>query len=220
MMGQIIFAEQGSVEWKQARCGHVTASRMADALSILKKGGDSAARKKIKARIIAEILTGEPQDDDIGNLAAVRRGKEFEAQARTTYELQTGTMVDIVGFVRHLTIARFGCSPDGLVGSKGMTEFKVPLPTTHIEYLLAGGLPDDYEPQVHSGLSCNEDRDWCDFMSFCPEMPEHLQAFIVRVPRNPTRIAEIEDGVIEFNGQIDAIVEQLQAKGAAYVAGA
>lgn len=209
-MGQIICAEQGTIEWKQARCGHVTASRMADALSMLKKGGDSAARKKIKARIVAEILTGEPQDDDIGNLFAVKRGKEFESQARTAYELKTGNMVDVVGFVQHATIERYGCSPDGFVGTDGMVELKVPLPTTHIEYILEGVLPNDYEPQVHAGLSCCEDRAYNDFVSFCPEMPENLQCFIVRVPRDPARIAEIEDGVIEFNRGIDEIVEKLR----------
>lgn len=211
-MGRMHFVEQGSDAWKKLRSGKVTASRMDDALNILKKGGDSAARKKIKARIIAEILTGVPQDDDIGNIAAVRRGKEFEAQARTSYEMKTGNMVDVCGFIDHLTIPRYGFSPDGIVGTKGITEFKVPLPTTHIEYLLDGTLPDDYEPQVNAGLSCCEDRDWIDFMSFCPEMPDYLQTLIVRVERNPVRIAEIEDGVIEFNGQIDAIVEKLMGK--------
>jgi hypothetical protein len=41
-------------------------------------------------------------------------------------------------------------------------------------------------------------------------MPPNLRSFIVRVERNPVRIAEIEDGVIEFNGSIDAIVEKLR----------
>ena len=209
-MGKITYAQQGTEEWKQLRAGFCTGSKMADALWTLKNGDDSAARKKYKAQKIAELLTGEPQDADIGNLYAIRRGNEFEAQARTAYELKTGNMVDIVSFVQHATIPRMGCSPDGLVGSDGIVEFKVPLPTTHIEYMLANVLPADYEPQVHTELACCEDRQWNDFMSFCPEMPERLQCFIVRVERNPMRIAEIEDGVLAFNRSIDETVEKLR----------
>jgi hypothetical protein len=167
--------------------------------------------------LIAEILTGEPQTNNLDQVYAIQRGKEFEPQARLEYELKTGNMVDVCGFIQHATIPRMGASPDGVVGSEGVVEFKVPLPTTYIEYYLQwlenpSFLPDEYEPQVYTELSCAEDCGWCDFMPFCPEMPIGLRSFIVRVPRNPVRIAEIEDGVIEFNGQIDAIVERLTAK--------
>jgi len=216
-MGKMILAEQGSPEWKQARAGFCTGSKMADALSLLKKGGESAARKKYKAQLIAEILTGEPQGETLDNVYAVKRGKEFEPQARLEYEIKTGSIVDVCGFVHHASIPRMGASADGFVGTDGILEFKVPLPPTYIEYYLQwlenpSFLPDEYEPQVYAELSCCEDRSFVDFQPFCPEMPPNLRSFIVRVERNPVRIAEIEDGVIEFNGQIDAIVERLTAK--------
>jgi len=50
-------AKQGTGAWFNARIGKITASRMASAMSYLKGGGDSAARKDLKIEILAERLT-------------------------------------------------------------------------------------------------------------------------------------------------------------------
>lgn len=64
---KIVECLQGSEEWRAVRAGNITASRMSDVLAKLKnpKNGkvDTQARANYKAQLIAEILTGEPQDD-------------------------------------------------------------------------------------------------------------------------------------------------------------
>lgn len=213
-MGTIVECEQGTDIWKACRAGYVTGSKMKALLTLKADKSDSEARKDYKAQLISEMLSGEPQDDDIGNLKAIKRGNEFEPIARADYEYLHKVDVTKVGFVQHSTIGRYGCSPDGLVGTVGGTEFKVPYPKNHIAYLLEGVLPKEYEPQVMTELSCNELAEWWDFISFCPEIPQdNLRQFTVRVWRKDhlQRIAEIEDKVIKFNQEVQAILDRLLA---------
>jgi surfactin synthase thioesterase subunit len=51
---------------------------------------------------------------------------------------------------------------------------------------------------------------WCDFVSYDPRLPEHLQLLIVRVPRDETRIAELETEVRKFLVELDEKVKQLE----------
>jgi hypothetical protein len=57
-------------------------------------------------------------------------------------------------------------------------------------------------------MACAE-RDWCDFVSFDPRMPEGLQLFIKRVPRSNLYIAELEGEVIQFLAEVDDKVNKL-----------
>jgi surfactin synthase thioesterase subunit len=51
---------------------------------------------------------------------------------------------------------------------------------------------------------------WCEFCSYDPRLPEHLQLLIVRVPRDETRIAELETEVRKFLAELDEKVKQLE----------
>jgi YqaJ-like viral recombinase domain len=55
--------DQGTPDWMQLRIGKVTASRIADVMSKLKSGAESASRRDYKAQLVAEILTGKPCED-------------------------------------------------------------------------------------------------------------------------------------------------------------
>lgn len=52
-------------------------------------------------------------------------------------------------------------------------------------------------------------RSWCDFVSFDPRMPEGLQLFVKRVPRNDKYLAELEEEVIQFLKEVDDKVNKL-----------
>jgi hypothetical protein len=60
------------------------------------------------------------------------------------------------------------------------------------------------------GLACSG-RKWCDFVSFDPRMPPHLQLSIQRVQRDDERIKELEEMVVEFLGELDGKVAALNA---------
>jgi putative phage-type endonuclease len=197
---------QGSAEWLQARAGKITASRIADVLAVLKKGGEGADRRNYRFELLAERLTGRAEEHYISK--DMEYGTEWEPYARTAYELERGAMVDTLGFALHPTLDYAGASPDGLVGLDGMIEIKCPRATTHLKWMLAGAVPEEHEPQLSFGMLCCE-RQWCDFISYCPDMPDGLKLFIVRVERNDERLAQIEQEVIRFNGELKAILDTL-----------
>ena len=197
--------EQGTEEWFAARCGKVTASRVADVIAKTKSGW-GASRANYMAQLIAERLTNTVADSYTN--AAMQWGSDTEPRARLVYELKTGALVEQVGFVDHPIINNTGASPDGLVGIDGMTEIKCPNTATHIDTLLNEKVPGKYITQMQWQMACAE-RDWCDFVSFDPRMPEHLNIWIHRIERDGKKIAELENLVAEFLEELRDKVDAL-----------
>lgn len=205
---KIIDFPQGSEEWKLARAGRVTASNVAKVLSRARdRKSEGATRANYKARVIAEILTGRPQEDDFTS-DDMEGGIENEPFARASYEVKTGVLVETAPLVVHPRMERFSCSPDGLVGEDGMVQFKCPKPANHIAYRLAGVVPSKYEPQLVAELEVCE-RQWSDFVSYCPAFPAPLNLFVVRQRRSAERAREVLAEVTQFNREVDEIIERL-----------
>lgn len=198
--------EQGTPYWKAVRCGLVTASRCADVLAWLKKGGEKSERRNYRSQVVVEILTGVPTEQRITR--EMQWGIEQEPFARAAYELDRDVMVEIAGFVLHPDVARFGASPDGLVGSEGLVQIKCPNTSTHLAWMMAGVIPLEHAPQMLAEMACTG-RLWNDFVSYDPRLPEHLQLFIRRMDRNETFIAQLETEVVRFNAEIEEMLEQL-----------
>jgi hypothetical protein len=200
--------EQGTPEWKAARAGRLTASLAAKAISFLKNGSESAGRRDLRYRIVAERLSGRPIEDDYVS-GWMQRGTDLQPDALAAYELKTDIWVDPVGFIMHDTLA-VGCSPDGLVDDGvGGVELKVPKTATHVEYLRTGGVPSEYVPQLlHSMWIC--DADWWDFVSYSPDLPEALQLFVVRMHRDDAVINEFEAKVMKFLRECETETEALR----------
>ena len=197
--------EQRTEEWFAARLGKVTASRVADVVAKT-KSGYSASRENYMAQLICERLTGKPTEG-FSN-AAMEWGTQTEPQARAAYSAKTGELVEEVGFIDHPAITGSGASPDGLVG-EGCVEFKCPNTATHLEYLLVGKPPEKYVTQMQWQMACTGAA-WCDFVSYDPRLPEHLQMLIVRVPRDDKRIAELEGEVRKFLAELDDKLAKLR----------
>lgn len=209
---KILDFPQGSAEWLSSRAGRVTASRISDVLAKV-KSGEAADRKNYRAQIVAEILTGKPQEGGFTN-AAMEWGTANEPFARSAYEVEAETLVDQVGLVLHPYIDRAAASPDGLVGTDGLVEIKCPNTATHIEYFLAEQVPPKYRPQMLWQMACTE-RAWCDFVSFDPRMPQDLQMMRVRLNRDDAAIKAIEVEVRRFLDEVDEVVEKLTKRKAA-----
>lgn len=197
---------QGTPEWHAARVGKVTASRVADVIAKTKTGV-SASRKNYAAELVAERLTGKPAESYTN--AAMQWGIETEPQARLAYEFLRDVAVVQVGLIDHPVIRMSGASPDGLVGERGMLEVKCPSTATHIETLLSRAIADKYIVQMQWQMAC-AGREWCDFVSYDPRMPEDMQLFVQRVPRDPKRILELEAEVSSFLEEVDATIAALR----------
>lgn len=196
---------QGSDAWKQLRLGKITASRIADVMSKT-KSGYGAGRKNYMTQLMIERLTGTVAESYTN--AAMQWGVDVEPQARDAYESDTGVLVQEVGFVPHPSIERAGASPDGLVGDDGLIEIKCPNTATHIKTLLGASIDRKYILQMQWQMACT-DRQWCDFISFDPRMPEELQYHCRRVKRDDDLIAEISREVQAFLIELDSMVVEL-----------
>lgn len=204
----IIDCIQGEPEWHAARCGKLTASRIAD-ITAKTKTGYSTSRANYAAELIAERLTGASAEHYTN--AAMQWGKDNEPVARQMYEFMTDVSVQEVGFVVHPAAPMAGASPDGLVGPDGLIEVKCPLTATHIETLLTGNIDGKYIKQIQWQLACTG-RAWCDFVSFDPRMPADMQLHIARVHRDASMIAELTVEAVSFLAEVDDRVSQLIAK--------
>lgn len=197
--------DQGTDDWFAARLGKVTASRIADVVAKTKTGV-SASRGNYMAQLIVERMTGKPTESYSNT--AMQWGTSTEPLARAAYEITTDLMVDEVGFVEHESLPMCGASPDGLVGDNGLIEIKCPNTATHIETLINGTIDNRYMLQMQWQMACT-DREWCDFVSFDPRMPEALQLKIIRVNMNEMLIVELENQVEQFLNEVQEKVEFL-----------
>lgn len=199
---------QGSPEWFAARCGNVTASKVADVIARTKTGW-GASRANYMAQLVAERLTGTVAESYTN--AAMQWGTDMEPQARSTYEFFTNAAVEEASFVLHPSIDETGASPDGYVGADGLIEIKCPNTATHIETLLTGTVAGKYVTQIQWQLACTG-RAWCDFVSFDPRMPATMSMFIKRVPRDDAMITSLEKDVSEFLAELRDTVARLRTK--------
>jgi putative phage-type endonuclease len=201
--------EQGSEAWFRSRCGKVSASKMADVIKTLAKGGETAAYAAYKMKLVSERLTGIPENDGYVS-REMQWGTDHEPEARAEYELASGNLVDQVAFIDHAIIPNFGASPDGTIKDDGLLEIKCPASSTHLRWIIDGVVPEQHQAQMLTQMACTG-RQWCQFVSFDPRMPEKLQLFIKRFERDNKRIAELEDAAIKLNSEVDAIVAELLA---------
>lgn len=197
--------EQRTDEWWQARLGKVTASRIADAVAKTKSGW-GAGRANYMAELVAERLTGVSANGYTN--AAMQWGIDTEPEARSAYQFYRDADVVEVGFIDHPNIDMAGASPDGLVGDEGIVEIKCPQTATHIDTLLGTPIADKYIKQMQWQMACCE-RQWTDFVSYDPRMPEDLKLHVERVHRDDDLIAQLEADIRTFLGELDAKVEAL-----------
>lgn len=200
--------EQGTPEWFAARLGNVTASRVADVIAKT-KSGYSASRDNYMAQLICERMTNTVAESYTN--AAMQWGTETEPLARAAYESYADVLVDQVGYVPHPAINRAGASPDSLVGADGLLEIKCPNTATHIETLLSETVPTKYITQMQWQMACTG-RQWCDFVSFDPRLPNGLQLFVKRVDASIEYITTLEEEVEKFLIELDNKIFKLKER--------
>jgi putative phage-type endonuclease len=202
--------EQGSPEWMALRIGKIGGSRVADLLTEGRGGAESLTRKKYKNELIRERLTGKKLDTY--KTPAMQRGIDLEPMARAWYEVKYNTFVDQVAIVLHPSIEGAQCSPDGLVeATNSLIEIKIPNPENHLDNILTGGKQlEQYYDQVQWQLACMPEKEFCDLVSYDPDMPDHLQGFVKRIYRDDEYIQTMQTAVIAFLSEIETIVNNLK----------
>lgn len=189
--------EQGTPEWVQMRLGKFTAST-AQAIAAKGKGLETLVYEKV-----AEILTGK-QKEQYTN-ADIERGKELEAKARNTYEIDTGIVASRVGFVK--IHDHIGCSPDGMIEDKGLLELKCVNDTNFVRFLHTEVIETKYMWQMQFQMWVTE-REWVDYGVYNDNFPNPLK--VIRVPRNEVQIEKIKSGLNMGLHQLSSILEKVK----------
>lgn len=199
---KFIECPQGTAEWFAARCGKITASCFADAISRCQKksgtrnvGDPTAVAERYAADLAIERISGQPHGEP-PKAWVLERGHEMEAAARMHYEARTGSFVTEAGIC--LTDDEvFGYSTDGLVDNDGLIEIKAPIDSSKILAMWQTGDTSEYDHQMQGGMWITG-RKWCDFIMYVPDLaPVGKDLFVKRIHRDD-----------EF---IDSMVEQLAA---------
>lgn len=204
---------QRTEDWFKQRLGNLTASKAGEVIRIVKGEIQKQTPMKIenlKYRILSEQLTGLPVEDHFTFDARKRMewGTEQEEHAVSAYELNSGSIVLMAGFIKHPEIEHLGASPDGLVGDDGLIEIKCPDTTTHLKRMYANEVPDEIKPQMILQLIVTG-REWVDFVDYDPRLPENLQLFVKRFEPSQEEKETALKMFTEFLDQINEIKDNL-----------
>ena len=199
-MTRVIYCEQGSPEWHQARCGIISASNMKSLFTSRGEKTASGVRETYLNQVIAERLMQKPMETF--QSYDMERGTQLEAQARANFEMYLDVTVQEVGFHMH-DDHDIGCSPDGLFADTGV-EIKCPKANTHVRYMRSKKLPTEYIQQVQGTMYVmNLDRYY--FMSYHPD----LKPIIIEVKRDNELIDKAADILIAAANIVKTETENL-----------
>lgn len=196
--------EQNSPEWFRLRAGMPTASMFATVMASGKGGAESVTRRKYMLRLAGEIITGEPEETFSNH--HTERGKIMEDEARQFYAFMHDADPTRVGFV---TNGPKGCSPDSLLGDRGLLQIKTALPSILAEKILKGDFPPEHRAQCQGELWVTE-RDFIDISIYWPKMP----SFVKRAYRDEVYIRTLSDAVDAFNDELTETVERIRQRAA------
>ena len=188
-----IDVQQNSEEWFNLRLGLATSSNFGLIMANEGKAFGQPA-KDYAEKIALEIATGLRDETASFTTKFMDRGHELEPIAAELYEIETLQTVNNGGFFEK---GNYGDSPDGLVGLNGCIEIKSVIAKTHWKTLKRGAPDPSYKWQIVGHLFVTG-RKWCDWISFCPEMPKNKQLIIHRVERDEEMIKRLEDRLAEF----------------------
>lgn len=230
----VLDCEQRSQEWYAARAGVFTASRAGEAFGKTQKGEWKADRKDYRTELVLERVTGKPTEDRFNGRTPriVSDGMQREPQALRLYENLNGVLVQSCGFVLDNEIP-VGCSPDGVIGDfEGLIQAKCPKASTHLNTLTMVRelqqaanvanpdkpmgtqrvawmvIPQDYMLQIQHEMFVTGAQ-WCDYISYHPDFPRHLQLLTIRVLATDLDLARYAEQVRVFLQEVEAECEKI-----------
>jgi hypothetical protein len=197
---------QNSEEWFDLRLGKATSSNFAKIMANEDKAFGNPAIEYAQ-KLALERVMGERDESGSYSNSYMDRGNEFEPVAVSLYEIETLYNVTNGGFFHNKELT-LGDSPDGNVGDKGCIEVKSVIPNVQWKRIKKGGIDSAYKWQIMGHIWLG-DKDWCDFISYCPEMPKNKQLHIVRVERDEEMIARMKKRLDLFLEEVKSNVELL-----------
>lgn len=201
--------EQNTGQWYNLRLKKITSSNTAKIMANLGKAFGSPAVKYAES-IALEYVTGKRDESGYTN-EYMERGHKLEKEAIKLYEQQVGNKVTNGGFFYEDSdeMILLGDSNDGNVGDDGCIEVKSVIPSTHWERIKKGGFDTKYKWQIHSHIWIGN-KQWCDFISYCPEFPSNKKLYVYRVERDEDIIEVMKERIDEFRKLVEEHIEMLK----------
>ena len=213
--------ESYSQEWFKRRLGKVTSSSIWNLIvepkeKAKKENGElSSTSKEYIMQKVAEKLTGVSrsfQND------ATAFGLEQEASAISYYELKYGYRVKEAGYIEAVD-GWYGGTPDGLIESdNGIIQVKCPYEyRNHLSFLMVEDVEHfkakyrEYYWQCVSDMLVT-DAQWCDFVSYCPDMPDEYKMFRLRINRNEVDMELLSGKISEAYKFFVNVLTKLESK--------
>lgn len=186
---------QGTPEWFQLRKGKMTASH-AQEIGNCGKGLETYCYTIIAEKFSSNVETYSNEHTE--------RGKELEGQARSLYELETGSTVQEIGFFELNEYV--GASPDGIVG-EGLIEIKCHNDVKHTR-LICGGeqeIESSYIWQMQMQMKLLG-AEWCDYVAYNPNFSKSLLIF--RIYPDQDKFSRLDEGFMKGTTLLQQIENQ------------
>lgn len=196
------YIQQGSPEWHGLRRGRMTASH-GQAIGNCGKGLETYIVKMMaQSYSVAEPYRFSNEHTD--------RGHEREPLARTIYEMQTGFVLEEIGFIERDEFT--GCSPDGIMpAQKRGAEFKCESDEKFFHQLYFGekAIDSAYIWQCQMSMLITGFEVW-DHVAYNPNFKQSL--IITSIYPDPVKFAALEKGISAGTSLIKAIKAKLHDK--------
>ena len=200
---------QGTPEWLSARSGVITASMFSTARDRLKSGAPSAAAKAYAFRVAIERLGGLPLDGG-NDTWAMKRGRELEPAARARHSEAINEPIEMAGFAT-TDCGKYGASPDCLIGTAGMAEYKCLVAPDRIARVVLDGDISEFEDQIQ-GQMWVWGRQWVDFCVYLPQLVNAgMDLYKRRVYRDEAYIDKLASDLKAFDVVVQTNVFKLRA---------
>ena len=215
-----------TAEWQKIRTGCVTASEFKRFVDLKGKHRTGEMPETFLAEKLFERWTGRQKPNDFFDMA-VNNGVIVEEKASAFAALEYRLEIQHAGFVSN-DDETVGASPDGLIGFSGLKpdmpthfgdgaklsswsgiEIKAPALYTHIKYLMADELPDDYRSQVQGSMFVTGCQTW-HFLSY--PLASYLDGFPplhLVIERDEEWQKNFADSLDKFMARFDAEFERL-----------
>lgn len=191
--------------WLAERCGKLTASNMAKAMSFNKNGQPAKERTDLMVALIGERLTSMTTRNFVSD--AMEFGLETEPEAKDAYMQKTGSIIRPSGFYDHPSIDMCGATPDGELAPDGLIEIKCPTTPTYIKWRMSGVVPDEHKPQMCLQIACTG-RKWIEFVAYDPRIKdEDKRLFIRRYHPTIEEVEAVELAAMTFLSELDKLWE-------------
>lgn len=199
--------EQNSEEWFNLRMGKITSSNFD---KIMANEGKSFGNPAIEyaQKVALEIVTGNLDETASYSNSYMERGQDLEPIALQEYEAEYLYSVGNGGF-NMSEDKRLGDSPDGIV-ENGCIEIKSVIPKTQWKRIKSNPFDTSYKWQVYGHILIGG-YDWCDFISYCPEMPENKRLIVTRIHKDEEMIERLSNRLELFIKEVDKHVQILNS---------